>query len=341
TPTPTPTPAPPEPISGKEKVKLTLQVPAESIKNILGQDLQKTRTIRVQVRDVAGNVAVKDLDLYQGWFQAVNGGVYANCHTGNWSSCFAPSINVNLPEQSQLLGSFEKDHPNFIAATPPNSGGFPIGRSHLGVRDPDRASERENWAITSYAFEPLNLSEEMKEVDWKDSLDFSWDDLAADAGENQWNGNDTLSAGEFYTYSSTEELEGSYDINSRGVAVVYVPGNLRIGDNTDNGANKFVSQDMENKGLVLVVEGDVFIGADITKLDAFVIANGEVIFEMGKGEDVLTINGGLVGRDGIDVLRFFFRIYRPIFRVWANPLYAHPGHHLPHLRTEKMLWHER
>jgi len=335
--------------SGAGEVVLTLYVPAENEEEMIGgRYYQRTQWVRVQVRDKAGNSYDSgefNLELYRGWFQAVNGDVYAN-YKDPYETY---SINVAVPEAAQMADpSFEREHPYFLAADPAlTAGGLAVSRKT--IYDRDAASERREpgwpWAMENYVYAPLDLGEQaMSDADWDQALGFSWEGLAGSVTE-AWDGNSALDPGVVYSYDSVAEgeLAGSYNLNEEGVAIVCVDGDLEIGDGSAPGVNAtFVSGGgaYASKGLLLLVAGDVLIRRNITAVDAFIISQGEIKFELGEISGPVEIHGSLVARGAFDISRYIFSLYTPVLRTFFNPLYLEANYGISQLLTSQHSWKE-
>lgn len=317
----------PSAFTGERSVVLTLYVPAEDEETpIGGMHYQRTKEIRVQIRDIAGNVydSGRNIVLFPGWFQEVNGDVYGNGR-----------IEMKVPTEAQLAsaGFPLGDNRWFLAADPNDSGGAVISRPASGILiddadGSDRTSER-GWKISSVSdgYPSPRLSV------WDKALGFDWDELAEAATETLSSSYDisddddwgSLTPGTVYRLERVATgLEGSYRFDDPGVATIYIEGDIQLGSGDDvAGDNTFASLNGTASGIILAVDGDVTIKKDLLeRLDAFIIATGKITFELGKALEPLEINGGLVAKEGFDVSRYIFDVYKPVFQADYNPLYV-------------------
>jgi len=339
----------PRDFSGGSQVIVTLYVPAENEPNPIsvgGHDIyyQRTKDLRIRVRDQAGNVydTGRDLSLFPGWFQAINGDVYARGE-------------INVKVDAVTVSDYSDDYDTYFLASEPSppptdtipdtSGGLVLSGSDIDTGTTNRATERPSdsdhhrWEESHYSSSRLSS--------WSDALGFNWSEMVSSvkSSGNQLDfSNDIgsrwpkLTASAYYEITSSSltsgVVEGEYDLSGKGAAILYVAGTtettvdgtpirgLVIGDGDKaTGTNTFSSKDGNNEGVILIVDGDVYIRRDIQRVDAFIIATGSITFELGDTTEPVEVNGSLVAKEGIDVSRYIFDVYKPVLRVKYNGLY--------------------
>lgn len=333
----------PNPFGGQGRFVAKLYIPAEAYLNAAGQPeklaikvngnpvemyLQKADQIRIQVRDGGGNTFDSGnlMSLYSGWYQAINGDIYSkggiDVPISDWVS--------DVDYDRYFLASDKEPPPT--SSQPDIAGGVVLSGPGSLIYTNGKTSERPldganyQWAEENYSSSRL--------ITWNSALGFNWADLVDYCAEGSalsdgvgvaW----SLTAGACFRLGASggaEALvEGTYQLNRDGVAVVYSPQDVVIG-NSSKGVgenNGLISTGGLSRGVILAVDGDVTIGWDVvSQLDAFIVATGQIRFEMGKSIDPLPINGALIAQNGIEVDRYVFDVYQPVLQLRHNPLYS-------------------
>ncbi|MEA2020273.1 MAG: hypothetical protein U9M98_00880, partial [Patescibacteria group bacterium] len=294
---------------------------------------QRTRSVRAQVRDEAGNVSYSEYSLFTGWFQGINGDLYSQGGTDMSIPLSGDEYDLFLlasepaPPPSTSENAYDQTSGGLVIYLP----GATVGYARAETERPHGVLSSNIWLLAQY--DVSGTLENLTNV-----LGFSVSGIYQAGEGNNWDGSSSLSPNEVYIYDPANgPLEGEYSLDlppgsPTGVAVVYVPGDLVLGDGDYTGSPTYfrAANGFRNEGIIFVVEGGVLVEEDIQQLDAFVIALGQVeneeqsvVFKITKlpPTDPLVINGSLIGQHGFDVSRYIFDLYKPTIQVKLNPLY--------------------
>ncbi len=294
---------------------------------------QRTHSVRAQIRDFAGNISYSEYTLFAGWFQAINGDLYSNYGVDMTVPTSGDDYDLFLlasdpaPPPSTTENAYDQTSGGLVIYPP----GVPIGDARAETERPHGVRSSEIWLLSYY--DAAGTLDNVANV-----LGFSVSSIYAAGEGNDWDGSSSLSANEVYVYDPANgPLSGEYEIDippslSKGVAIVYVTGDLVLGEGEYTGTPNYfrAANGHQNEGIILIVEGGVLVEDDIQQLDAFVIALGQldgeeesIVFRITKlpHDNPLVINGSMIAEYGFDVSRYIFDLYKPALQVNLNPLY--------------------
>jgi len=184
-----------------------------------------------------------------------------------WFNTFDGDIHTN-----SYLYSAVPSNKYLISASWDNSGGVCSAKLSIDL-GLGSVGDKNNWGVSDYNriidFPPIALEGSYSSFD-------------------RWN---NLSAGEIYEFSDNEITSTvTYKVSGTGFAVIKVEGDLDIN-------NDIKSDDLDKTGLLIFVDGGVTIGENAQRVDAIILAAGEIAIEGkgGKNDKVLVVNGSLYG----------------------------------------------
>ncbi len=349
-----------------DKAVVTLYIPAEDEdEKIDGMCYQRTKEVRLQIRDGAGNVHARAYTLFPGWLQAVNGDLYSRAgvdFTGLHETyidqdMYDPFLLTSEPLPPNGSGSCGEQTSGGLVLGYPGSTFVLGGDLGQGVNATERPECVAGWVNDGYVTDALTDFEELLGFDWV-SLYSAAADTGGEWGYAGGSGNlRQLTPGNVYTYDSYDEdadggngayipLEGEYKLNGDGVAVVYVgdgdgvgeadepEDHLVIGDRDSTNETSFYNSSYNSKGVIIIVEGGVKVEDDVDRIDAFIISLGafsghdeSIVFPITKyvSGDPLIVHGSLIAAEGFSISRYIFDIYEPVLQVRLNTLYQNPA----------------